>query len=162
LPRPWYSVGPPSNIMGVLFGILNELRDDKTGEMLVVAVLLFGLIRWLAPGHRERLRSAFVLLGFHVVLVPVAGAFRLGGFNLCRETRLAALVFATLAFVRLAATLLFGVFLPRVRVEITKIVQDVCVAGSSLVAILILASRAGLNLSGIIATSAVLTAVIGL
>jgi small-conductance mechanosensitive channel/CRP-like cAMP-binding protein len=148
--------------MGVLLGILDELREDKTAELVLAALVLFALIRWLAPAHRERLRGAVVLIGLYLLLVPIAGGFRLGGMSLFRETRLAALVLVTLGFVRLSATLLFAAFLPRVKVEITKIVQDVFVAGSSLVAILLLASRAGLNLSGIIATSAVLTAVIGL
>src|SRR4051812_30701112 len=130
--------------MGVLLGILDELREDKTAELVLAALVLFALIRWLAPAHRERLRGAVVLIGLYLLLVPIAGGFRLGGMSLFRETRLAALVLVTLGFVRLSATLLFAAFLPRVKVEITKIVQDVFVAGSSLVAILLLASRAGL------------------
>src|SRR6185436_9461244 len=46
--------------------------------------------------------------------------------------------------------------------NVPRILQDVLVASSALVAVFMLASRAGLNLSGLIATSAVLTAVIGL
>ena len=139
-----------------------EFRQDRTGEMLVAAAILFVLTRTLAAPNRERVRSSLVLLGLHLMLVPVAGAFRMSGSTLYRETRLAALVLATFAFIGLTATFLFAVALPRLRVHVPRIVQDVFVAGSSLIAFFMLASRAGINLSGLIATSAVLTAVIGL
>ncbi len=148
--------------MSFVYEILRELQEDRTVQIIAAALVLLALVRWLSAGHRERLRSAVVLLTIHVVLVLVAGALRVGGSTLYRETRLAALVLATLAFIGIIATLVFGTLLPRVRVSVPKIVQDVIVAGSSLVAIFLLASRAGLNLSGLIATSAVLTAVIGL
>src|SRR5260221_5385959 len=148
--------------MLILSGIWAELREDKTAEILVAAAALLAITRALAILHRERLRSALILLGLHVVLVPIAGAFRVSGSSLYRETRLAALVLATLAFIGLLATLLFAVALPRVRVTVPRIVQDVLVAGASVVAVFMLASHAGLNLSGLIATSAVLTAIIGL
>ncbi len=135
--------------MLILSGIWAELREDKTAEILVAAAALLAITRALAILHRERLRSALILLGLHVVLVPIAGAFRVSGSSLYRETRLAALVLATLAFIGLLAT-------------VPRIVQDVLVAGSSVVAVFMLASHAGLNLSGLIATSAVLTAIIGL
>jgi small-conductance mechanosensitive channel len=148
--------------VSIFHGIFDEVREDGTALVLVAALALLVLTRWLSAGHRERLRSAVVLLAIHVVLVVVAGALRAGGSSLYRETRLAAFVLATLAFIGLVAALLFWSLLPRLRIAVPKIVQDVIVAGSSLVAIFLLAGRAGVNLSGLIATSAVLTAVIGL
>jgi small-conductance mechanosensitive channel/CRP-like cAMP-binding protein len=146
----------------IFYGIFDEIREDQTALVLVAAIALLALTRWLSAGHRERLRSAAVLLVIYAVLVVVAGALRFGGSSLYRETRLAAFVFATLAYIGVTATLLFASLLPRIRVAVPKIVQDVIVAGSSLVAIFLHATRAGVNLSGLIATSAVLTAVIGL
>jgi len=148
--------------MGIVHGILGELEEDRTALVVAAALALLALVSSLARTHRERLRGAFVLIVIHVVLVLVAGILRLGGSSLYRETRLAAFVLATLAFIGILATLAFGSLLPRVRILVPKIVQDVVVAGSSLIAIFGLASRAGWNLSGLIATSAVLTAVIGL
>lgn len=148
--------------MSVWSAILAEVRDDKTAEVTVLALVLLGLMRLAAASHRERIRSSVVLLGLHLAMVLVAGTFRMTGSLIYRETRLAALTFLTLAVIGLTATLLFSVVLPLVRVTAPRILQDVVVAGTSLVAFFMLASRAGLNLSGLIATSAVLTAVIGL
>jgi small-conductance mechanosensitive channel/CRP-like cAMP-binding protein len=57
---------------------------------------------------------------------------------------------------------LFGTLLPKARVRAPRIVQDVLVAILSIATAVSVASRAGVNLSGLIATSAVLTAVLGL
>ena len=146
----------------IVYDILGELEQDRTALVVVAALALLALARALSRGHRERLRGAFVLIVIHVVLVLVASVLRLGGSTLYPETRLAAFILATLAFIGIIATIVFSSLLPRVHVLVPKIVQDVVVAGSSLIAIFVLASRAGVNLSGIIATSAVLTAVIGL
>src|SRR5207253_5525123 len=60
-----------------------------------------------------------------------------------------------------SATLLFSVVLPRMRLHTPPIVQDVVVAIAMVGSTLAVLSRAGVNLSGLIATSAVFTAVLG-
>jgi small-conductance mechanosensitive channel/CRP-like cAMP-binding protein len=148
--------------MSILNAIVGEILEDQTGIVLAAALALLVASRLLAAAHRERIRSGVILLVMHALLVIVAGVLKASGSSLYRETRLAAYVVATLALIGLFATLLFAALLPRLRVAVPKILQDVFVAGSSLIAILVLASRASVNLSGLIATSAVLTAVIGL
>lgn len=148
--------------MAIWTAILAELRDDKTAQLSLLAVLLLAATRLVAATHRQRIRSSVVLFGLHLALVPAAGVLRLAGSTLYRETRLAALVLATLSLIGLTATLLFSALLPKLRIATPRILQDVLVAAASLLAFFMLASHAGLNLSGLIATSAVLTAVIGL
>lgn len=142
--------------------ILAEVKDDKTAELSALALVLLAATRLVAAPHRERIRSSVMLFGLHLLLVPIAGTLRMAGSIVYPETRLAALTFATLSLIGLAATLLFSALLPRLRMAAPRILQDVLVAASSLLAFFMLASHAGLNLSGLIATSAVLTAVIGL
>ena len=148
--------------MAIWFAILAELKDDKTAELSALALVLLGTTRLVAAANRERIRSSVVLFGLHLLLIPLAGLLRATGSNVYAETRLAALTLATLSIIGLAATLVFSVLLPRLRFAAPRILQDVLVAASSLLAFFMLASHAGLNLSGLIATSAVLTAVIGL
>jgi small-conductance mechanosensitive channel/CRP-like cAMP-binding protein len=147
--------------MDIGLEFLAELRADKTAEIAAAAVVLFAVTRVLAVGHRKRLRSALVLFGLYLALVPVAAILRVTGSTLYVETRFAAMVLATWAFVLVMSTVAF-VGLPRVRVNVPRLLQDVLVAGSLMIAVFMQGSRAGLNLSGLIATSAVLTAVIGL
>jgi small-conductance mechanosensitive channel/CRP-like cAMP-binding protein len=148
--------------MNIWSGIVDEIGEAKTPALLVAAVVLSLLTRFTAENHRQRQRSAFVLLALHLVLVLVAGVLRGVGSTVYREVHLAALILVTLALVGMAGTFLFAGALPRIRVSVPRILQDVLIALSAAIVIFTLASRAGLNLSGLIATSAVLTAVIGL
>jgi hypothetical protein len=143
-------------------GLLEELRDDLTPQLVVAAIVLFILTRLLAPVHQERLRSAGTLFALHLVLVLVAGLLRESGVMLYREARIAALILAILSFSGLIGTFLFGGVLLRLRVAVPRILQDVIVATSAILTIFAVASRLGVNLSGLIATSAVLTACCGL
>jgi small-conductance mechanosensitive channel/CRP-like cAMP-binding protein len=142
--------------------ILAEVRDDKAAELSALVVFLLVATRLVAAPHRNRIRSSVILFGLFLALLPIAGVLRFTGSIVYRETRLAALTFATLSLISLTATLLFSALLPRARIATPRILQDVIVAASCLLAFFMLATHAGLNLSGLIATSAVLTAVIGL
>jgi small-conductance mechanosensitive channel/CRP-like cAMP-binding protein len=148
--------------MNVWSGILSEVIEAKTGELSLAAVLLFAAGGLAGRAEAGRRRGVVVLFVLHLLLIPVGGALRGVGSTVANEVRLAALILATLSLIGMSGTLLFSIALPRLRVQMPKILQDVLVALSALIAIFMLASRAGLNLSGLIATSAVLTAVIGL
>jgi small-conductance mechanosensitive channel/CRP-like cAMP-binding protein len=148
--------------MGIWAGILEEFEADKTLALIVAALALLALTHAVVVGHRERLRTNVSLFAIHLVLVPIAGVLRGLKSSVHNDVRLAALVLATLSLIGLFARILFSFALPKVRLQVPRILQDVIVAGASLIGMFMLASRAGLNLSGLIATSAVLTAVIGL
>jgi small-conductance mechanosensitive channel/CRP-like cAMP-binding protein len=139
-----------------------EVWEDRVPHLLALVIVLLGVTRSLAPEQHRRLRGSMVLFCLYLALVPIAAALRAADSAVQREVRLAALIFATLSVVGMVGTLAFSALLPRLRVLVPRILQDVLVAAASLIAIFVLASRAGLNLSGLIATSAVLTAVIGL
>jgi small-conductance mechanosensitive channel/CRP-like cAMP-binding protein len=148
--------------MSIWDGIVAEVYADHTLALTALAFLLTILARTVVSGHRERLRTNVTLFMVHLGLVPIAGAFRAGGSSLADDVRLAALILASLSLIGLTSRVLFSFALPKVRLIVPQILQDVLIAAASLISIFVLASKAGLNLSGLIATSAVLTAVIGL
>ncbi|HET8647903.1 MAG TPA: cyclic nucleotide-binding domain-containing protein, partial [Vicinamibacteria bacterium] len=74
---------------------------------------------------------------------------------------LLALMAGAVCAIKIVQELVFSLLLPRLGVRGSRILSDVVTAGASIVAVFALASRAGFNVSGLIATSAVLTAVIG-
>ncbi len=96
------------------------------------------------------------------MLLPVLGALHAAESGGYQATQLACMIFAVLAGVTAAGAILFTGLLPAIKLTPPRILHDVVVGAASLVAIIAVASRAGINLSGLIATSAVLTAVIGL
>lgn len=148
--------------MNLWMATLAEASASATW-VLAAGILLVALaVRTLAPGERARLRFVLVLLGLHAVLLPVAAHLRVHGSDGYVEVRLAGAVFALVAAIQVLAACTFGVLVPRLGLRAPGILRDVLVAGASLIAFFVLASRAGLNLSGLIATSTVLTAVVGL
>jgi small-conductance mechanosensitive channel/CRP-like cAMP-binding protein len=148
--------------MNVGASLWAEVWDDRVPHLVAAVVVILGATGALAPEQRRRQRGAVVLFCLFLAIVPVAAALRATESAFHREVRLVGLLFATLSVIGMAGTLLFSVVTPRLRIAVPRILQDVLIAAASIVGIFVLASRAGWNLSGLIATSAVLTAVIGL
>lgn len=142
--------------------LLAELGDAWSFWALGALTLTTLLVRSLSPEERPRLRVFWVILGLHSVLALVATSLRDEGGDPYVEVQLAAHILGAIVLVGVVANLVFRVLAPRVGLRSPLILADVAGAGATLVVIFFLASRAGFNLSGLIATSAVLTAVIGL
>ena len=141
--------------------VLQEAAEARTLWALGVVLLLGPLVGVLAPDERPRLKRATLWLALHLVLLPVCAVLRATSSEALAELRLALLFFGALAVIEVLASLIVAAALRRVW-RTPLLLRDVLVAGVSAVAFFGLASRVGLNLSGLIATSAVLTAVIGL
>lgn len=107
------------------------------------------------------MRGPLILYGLHLATVAAAALWKWLGSDAYRDVNLLARVFGAICLIQLASVAVFVVLLPRVGFQTSRIMRDVMTAAASIVAVFSLASRAGWNLSGLIATSAVLTAVIG-
>jgi small-conductance mechanosensitive channel/CRP-like cAMP-binding protein len=142
--------------------LLAEGRDDWSFWALAALILATLLVRSVSPEERPRLRTFWVIFALHLVLALVATSLRgeVGASHL--EVQLAARIFGAIVLVGVFANLVFRVIAPRLGLRPPLILADVAGAGATIIVIFILASRAGFNLGGLIATSAVLTAVIGL
>lgn len=147
--------------------VSQTLAEGKSaGTAWLVALVLLAAL--LAPrpgaGSRRFVATPTVLLCLHLLLLPIVGYFRGRGAEATgyTESRLPLLVLAALTAVTASGAIVFTAVLPRLRVTVPRIVQDVVIGVASVVSVLAVASRVGINLSGLIATSAVLTAVIGL
>lgn len=150
--------------MGWISDTLAEGQSAGTLWLFVLVVLNALLGRPKQVEARRIVVAPVVLFGLHLVLLPVAGFFRGRGIGApgYTESRLPLLIFAALTAVTAAGAILFTVVLPRLRLSVPRIVQDVVIGAAAIIGVFTVASRSGINLSGLIATSAVLTAVIGL
>lgn len=137
-----------------------EAIDARTPWVVLGVALSLPLVRHLGV-ERPRQRALLVFAFLHIVSLLVSAGFNAADSQFDDFFRVPCWVFGAVAFVGSAATLLFSVILPRLRLEVPQIVQDVSVALLSIIAAVTVAGRAGVNLSGLIATSAVLTAVLG-
>jgi small-conductance mechanosensitive channel/CRP-like cAMP-binding protein len=140
-----------------------------TVEWLVFAgfalavVVVAGLLRLAPLAPRRRLRRSVILLGFYaaVLLLAAALSFTLAP-GVVAGLRVAAHVLQLLLVINLLAITVFDLLLRALRIDYPDILHDVMVGAAYVVALGVLMHRAGVNLTGIVATSAVVTAVVGL
>jgi small-conductance mechanosensitive channel/CRP-like cAMP-binding protein len=119
----------------------------------------------LRPAERPRIRAALLLFGLSLVGLLIAAtllSYEVPKANLAfKWTRWASRIFQWFAFVNVAGVLVFEIFLEALRLKPPRIMRDLLLALTYIVATITILSR-DTDLTGIIATSAVLTAVIGL
>lgn len=130
---------------------------------LVVLAFVLGA---LAPSARFRLRASVLLIAASFLGMLVCGLLlhrhALGaepaGF---RYIHFGSQLLLSIAAITLAGVLLFRVLLQPVHLSPPPILRETLLGGAYVIAALILLGRHGVDLTGIIATSAVVTAVIG-
>lgn len=121
----------------------------------LLGLLAGSLLLWrLAPVERRRLRFAWALTALALVLWLISGAPMAP-----RWIAEAVIAIEQVIGLHLAVVLLFYVILRRLRIP--GILVDLTVAAGYAAIVVALLTRVGVNLTGIIATSAVVTAVIG-
>ena len=132
------------------------------GLTIGIVVVAF-LIQRFAPDQRRKVRRTvlpFVFwLGFLVIETGLEAAHI---ESLARIAATVATLLQYITIINLTGLTLFNLALPAVRLRITDIVGDLAVGFAYIIAALVVLRDSGVNLSSIIATSAVVTAVIGL
>ncbi|MEQ8273522.1 MAG: mechanosensitive ion channel family protein [Deltaproteobacteria bacterium] len=138
----------------------------QLGACYTLVVVIAGGVAWIASrradlGSRRRLRPIAVLVILHIAFVLASAASVVFEVRLASTLRIAALAVGGIVVVGIAV---FGAFAAMARLgwPAPPIFRDV-VAGLALFATLIaVAGYMGIDVTGFVATSAVLTAVIGL
>ena len=128
---------------------------------ILAAVILFAL----KPSERTRIRAALLLFAVAAVGFMVAATLLSLGVSPNRSAykwvRWSALILQWFAFVNIGGVIVFEVFLDALRLKPPRILRDLLLALTYIVAAIAVLSH-DTDLTGIVATSAVLTAVIGL
>ena len=111
--------------------------------------------------HPRRMRMLSFWLVGHLVSLGIDAALHTHEPDIHSEFRTVSWVFGAVTAVGAGMSVVFHGVLGRMRMTAPRIVEDVLVGLISVLAAVTVASRAGANLSGLIATSAVITAVLG-
>jgi small-conductance mechanosensitive channel/CRP-like cAMP-binding protein len=138
-----------------------EALGDLTPVLVAGLVLTIIMVRLWAPAERRRVRAMFILTALHLITMPIAGVLRAVENKAHDDVRLACLIFGVLAAVGMVNSILFAIVLPKLGVRTPRILREVIGATIGIVALIFVAQKAGFSLTGLITTSAVLTAVIG-
>ena len=148
---------------GWLHDTLQEAWRDYT-LLLVIGLLVAAAVRSRASRTRRSrasMRGTAIFLLLHIASLPLLGYLAAGGYGTYESWRLFSITLATFAGVTILLAILFDGILRGLRFEAPRLLQDMVAAGTYLIAFFVLLSAWGVNLGGLIATSAVLTAVIG-
>src|SRR5947209_247453 len=133
--------------------------------LLLAAVLtaLAALIGKFIPAKRRRIKRATILFMLYLttfMLAAILGIVHAEGWS--RRVWFLADLFEVLVIIDFVAILLFDLVLLALRLEVANIVHDVALGAAYILAFIGILHRSGVHLSGIIATSAVVTVVLGL
>jgi small-conductance mechanosensitive channel/CRP-like cAMP-binding protein len=123
--------------------------------------LLTALLYRAVPGARKRLGGTALMALFSIAGILTARV--MGGSaagHLPKLIEVAARMLAMAAAINLAGVLAFALVMPKLRAGVSKFVQDLILAGGYLVGALAVISASGADLSGVLATSAVVTGVV--
>ena len=128
-------------------------------------ILAVALLSYLRPTERLRMRNSVILFGLAFLSLFAAGAISFSSSQAAGTVYLAlrgaGLFVETVAIINVASVFVFAVVLRSVHLEPPQIAQDLLLALGYLAIAIIILSRSGVDLRGIVATSAVITAVIG-
>ena len=141
--------------------IYSEFIKHDTFSLITAFVAITVISKYLGFKEGKRLFSIALMIVFHALLIIISVTLITLDYKTYFDISLVSNVFGYIAWVNLAVVLIFKTLLPKLYIKTPLILQDLIVAGASLVIFFALMSRAGYNISGLIATSAVLTAVIG-
>jgi len=132
--------------------------------MLAAAlVLMAALIGKFSPPKRKRIKRATILFMLYLttfMLAAILGMVHAEGWS--RRVWFLADLFEVLIVIDLVAILLFDLVLFALKIEVANIVHDLALGAAYILAFIGILHRSGVHLSGIIATSAVVTVVLGL
>ena len=133
-----------------------------TPLFILVALALFALL----PRERLRIRTAIILYILALVGLAIAAAIAGRGASvdssMYRWTRWASLLLQGIAFISVASIFVFDILLAALRLRPPRILRDLILALTYIVVAIASLTAIKVDVTGIVATSAVITAVIGL
>lgn len=123
--------------------------------------LFVALLYRSVPDERRKMGGSALMTVFSILGI-LAGKLTGGGAagGLPKLVEVVSRLLAVFAAINVAGVFGFGVVMPRVRAGVSKFVEDLVLAGGYLLGGLAVVSASGADLSGILATSAVVTGVV--
>jgi small-conductance mechanosensitive channel len=125
-------------------------------------IVLAALVNRFAPRKKRRIRRATILVacyGTCFLIATLLGLLPAAGWS--RRVWYAADVFEVLAVIDLAAIFFFDVVLLALHIDLADIVHDLSRGGAYLLALISILHRSGMDFGSLVATSAVVTVVLG-
>jgi len=148
--------------VGFWTSLATELWDTWTPVVFIAYLLTRFLVRIsVRPIERYHMRAAGTLLFGHLVALTIGVAQHWYGYE-GKIAEVTSFAFESLCVLMMTITALFRALLPRINIVLPRILLDLMTAVGVIFVFIAIGRRAGFSVAGLITTSAVLTAVIGL
>jgi CRP-like cAMP-binding protein/small-conductance mechanosensitive channel len=130
------------------------------GSQLAGVFLIAALVNRFARAHRPRLRRVVTLFAIYVAMLGLALTIDRVDAEWSERLFIASDLFRVISIINMAGMLLFLILLPAVSIRLPMIAGDLFVGLCYIVATVVVLTRHGLNPSSVIATGAVVSAVL--
>ena len=140
---------------------MQQFLESEAPYVVLLALLVAGTVIHLRPGERQVTLNTLWL--FLLGMAGLAAAALAGAFGLAAGASVLRQVFrivAAIAFIRLCGFGVFRIVLPLFKRQPPRIVEDVAIAVVYFLYALVELRAAGVDLSSLVTTSAILTAVV--
>ena len=145
-----------------------KAASDSAGAFhwMALGFILAALILFVyVPAERARIKTSVLLFGFSFAgLLAIAIVLSSGVTRdriVYRSTLWVSLIVESIAIINLVSVFVFDVALNAIHIRPPRILRDLLIASAYIVIGFLLLSHSGFDLTGIVLTSAVITAVIG-
>jgi small-conductance mechanosensitive channel/CRP-like cAMP-binding protein len=126
-------------------------------------ILTAWLVNRFAPAKRRRLRRVVIVFGLFLVCFGAAAIVEpMGATTWARRLDIASQLFEAFTIINLGALLAFDLALPAIKINVVSITTDLLIGIAYIVATLGVLHGAGLNLTSVIATSAIVSGILAL
>lgn len=144
--------------------ILQQLHQAQTLWLCLLFIVSHPFVKKIkGAGPRQNSWSLNLAIIAHLVLVPLTAILAIDGFEqMARFTEFGYSLFSLFIVVTILTRFLYFHMLPRLGLRPPIIAHDLFLITVGVFGFFLLGAQAGLNITGVIATSAVVTAVIGL
>jgi small-conductance mechanosensitive channel/CRP-like cAMP-binding protein len=158
-----------------LFYSSSALAQESTPKMLAllnwqlsVSILLIFLssafvVNWLNPTRRNKLRRTLFLYGMHLLLLLVMVLFKAAALpDWSQRALVISHLFAGFTLIHSMALMLFDSLLVKLGIVLTAIAVELIVATGYILAFIFVLAEVGVDATGLLTASTVVTAVVGL
>ncbi len=136
-----------------------------SGVISFILVTIFGvmLVAYIVPEKRKQLRGVFISIFIYVCFVFIAIFLELNNNATYSDyARALATAFVSVSLINLGSLMLFDVILGGLRLKAPRLLRDTTVILTYIITVLVILSSRGVNVTGLLTTSAIISAVIGL
>lgn len=143
--------------------IINELINKGVGWFILSAVFGAVVIARIVPEKRKQLRGVIIPIFIYLCFVILAVVLELNGHaDYGSYARALATAFVSVSLINLGSLMLFDVVLGGLHLKVPRLLRETTVILTYIAVMLVILSSRGVNVTGLLTTSAIISAVIGL